>query len=207
MIQNDRFAQTLGAMSVRLANKRPLENVVPELFADALAALDAVPIPRTSVILEAHSPFTAYCKLRELCQVDATKTLTWLDPYLSANIFHRYLSSVRLNVPVALVTSEPKSGNPKEKARWTEVLDLSRLYARERGPNLYRLVVCPSLHDRWVVFDEKRIYSLGGSAKDAGSKDYFTITSVESSAENLQKIQTQIATGTDFFGPKALQHL
>lgn len=140
--------------------------------------------------------------------MDATKSLTWLDPFLGANIFYRYINSVRPLVPVTLVTSEPGShAGSRDRNRWNEFLDVSRLYAQERGHSLYRLVVQPNLHDRWVMFDDKRIYALGGSVKDAGNKDYFTITSVEASPANLQRIQTQIDTGTEFFGPNTLQHL
>jgi hypothetical protein len=83
---------------------------------------------------------------------------------------------------------------------------VSRLFAQERGPDRYRLIVNPNLHDRWVVFDEKRIYSLGGSAKDAGYRDYFTIASVDASPANLQAIQDQINNGVEWFGPKCPNH-
>jgi hypothetical protein len=43
-----------------------------------------------------------------------------------------------------------------------------------------------------MIFDTKGIYALDGSAKDAGDKDYFTITSVEATENNLQKIQRHI---------------
>ena len=43
---------------------------------------------------------------------------------------------------MTLVTSEPgPHAGKKDKQRWTEFLDLSRLYAQERGPDLYALVV------------------------------------------------------------------
>jgi hypothetical protein len=192
----------------KLAKNPYLKEAVQEHLANATVALDAIPVPRTSVILEAGSPFTAYCKLKELCEADATSSLVWLDPFLSAVIFHRYLSSVRATVPVTLVTCEPREhGGRRDKTRWTEFIDISRLYAREQGQSLYRLIIQPNLHDRWIIFDTKRIYALGGSAKDAGDKDYFTITSVEASPENLQKIQNHIDTGKELFGPQTPHHL
>jgi hypothetical protein len=188
-------------------NGQPIEKVVSETFPKAQAAIDAVPVPRTSVILEAGSPFTAYCRLRELCEVDATVSLIWLDPYLDANIFHRFLSSVRPQVPITLVTSEPGSrAGRQNQNRWTRFLDVSRLFAQERGVPGYRLVVQPNLHDRWVVFDAKRIYSLGGSAKDAATREYFTITTVEASPTNLKTIETHTTSGIEFFGPSTPVH-
>lgn len=208
-IQFYRFFTALDGLRGRLVEtSAPLELVVGEQLAIAQSAIDAVPIPRASVIMEAGSPFTTYCRLRELCEVDATNSLMWLDPFFDANVFHRYLSNIRQQVPVTLVTTEPSpNAGRRDKTRWTEFLDLSRLFAQERGPSRYRLVVQPSLHDRWVIFDGRRIYSLGGSAKDAGAKDYFTITSVMSSTENLDRIQAHIDSGTEWFGEGTPQHL
>ena len=99
------------------------------------------------------------------------------------------------------------SSRKRDKDRWENFLDISRLYAKERGPDKYRLIFQPDLHDRWVVFDNKRIYSLGGSAKDAGVKDYFTITSVRATKVNLESIDSHINTGTELFGPNTKPHL
>jgi hypothetical protein len=85
-------------------------------------------------------------------------------------------------------------------------LDISYLYAQEHSPEKYRLIVQPDLHDRWIVFDDKRIYALGGSAKDAGVKDYFTITSVKATQDNLRHIKNHIDTGRELFEPKVQTH-
>lgn len=207
-IEFENFHFALYTLSAKLAKNTDLKKAVQEHLANAQAALDAIPVPRTSVILEAGSPFTAYCKLKELCEADATSSLLWLDPFLSASIFHRFLSSVRSIVPVTLVTCEPGAhAGKRDQARWTDFIDISRLYAKERGPALYCLVIQANLHDRWIVLDGKRIYALGGSAKDAGNKDYFTITSIEASEQNLQKIQAHIYGGIEFFGPTITYHL
>lgn len=207
-IEHRKFLHALNGLREKLAKNVYLAEAVKEQLAIAQAALDAIPVPRTSVILEAGSPFTAYCKLKELCEADATSSLVWLDPFLSGSIFHRFLSSVRATVPVTLVTCEPGAhAGRRDKTRWTEFIDISRLYAKERGPAVYRLVTQPSLHDRWIIFDKKRIYALGGSVKDAGDKDYFTITSVEASPENLKKIQMHIDSGIEHFGPTTPHHL
>ena len=206
-VQYLQFFVALGGVMQGLVQGRPLEQVLPAESAKARAALDAIPIPATSVILESGTPFTTYCRLRAVCEVDATTSLTWLDAYVDLTVFHRYFSGIRSGVPVTLVTSEPGPYASKtDKQRWTEFLDISRLYAQERGPNLYRLIVCPELHDRWVVFDGKRIYSLGGSTKDAGKKDHFTLTTVEAALENLARIDKQVNSGTEYFGSNTPTH-
>ena len=206
-VQYLNFRLALNLVKLSLMEDEDLKDMVPTVFSKAQAAIDAVPVPPTSVIIEAGSPFTAYCRLRELCEVDATTSLVWLDPYFDASIFHRYLSSVRSQTVVTLVTCEPNSqASNRDERRWNEFLDISRLYAQERGGTTYKLILQPSLHDRWVVFDEKRIYNLGGSAKDAGSHDYFTITSIESNLSNLQIVQQQVTSGTEMFGLVSQTH-
>jgi hypothetical protein len=185
-----------------------LSDIVTEQLSIAKAAIDAVPVPNSSVILEAGTPFSTYCKLKSLCEVDAVHNLVWIDAYMASTVFYRYLSSVRPDVIVVLVTSESSSNTGRQnRDRWTEFLDVSRLFAQERGDNHYRLILNNNLHDRWIVFDNKRIYSVGGSAKDAANKDYFTITSVEPSLSNLQSIQTQIDNGREYFGINTTSHL
>ena len=170
-------------------------------------AINAVPVPGSSVILAAGTPFTAYCKLRSLCEADATKSIQWFDPYFGPDIFHRYLQFANSQVSLVLIASEPgPHAGRKNTDRWNAFLGISRLFARERGVNNYRLLVGGSLHDRWLVLDGKRIYSLGGSAKDAASKDLFTMSNVEASAENLQKIDDTISSATEWFGPGTPVH-
>lgn len=204
-IQDSKLTSALHELQMRMVQEKDLKDIVPKCFAAAQAAIGAIPIPKTSIILEAGSPFTAYCRLHELCAADATTSLAWLDPYLDATVFHRYLSSVRPQATITLVTCEP-GNNSRDKQRWSEFLDISRLFAAERKAAFYRLIVQHSLHDRWVVFDQKRIYSLGGSAKDAASRDYFTIAAVADVPANVQAIDAHIASGLEWFGPKTPQH-
>ena len=101
---------------------------------------------------------------------------------------------------------EPKSSaSRKDKTRWDEFLDVSQLYAQERGTLNYRLIVHPNLHDRWLLLDQSRVFQLGGSLKDAGRKA-FTITQLDTSPENLAKIQNHVSQGEELFGPSTPQH-
>jgi hypothetical protein len=101
------------------------------------------------------------------------------------------------------------STTPKrDKSRWAELLDVSRLYASEHGQTVYRLIVHPdSLHDRWLLFEKKWLYTVGGSAKDAGETQHFTIAALDSSQQNLAQIQAHIDGGTEYFGPSTPNHL
>lgn len=209
-VQQAQFWSAVHSVISGLANNNgTLESLVPPAFTKALGAIDAIPIPRSSVILESGTPFTTYCKLRSLCEVDAISDIVWVDPYLASNIFHRMISAVRDGVAVTIVTAEPRATAPKkDKERWAELLDVSRLYANEHGQSVYRLIVHPdSLHDRWIMFDKKRIYTFGGSAKDAGDRQYFTIAPLESSVQNLTQIQVHIDSGKEYFGPSTALHL
>jgi hypothetical protein len=131
----------------------------------------------------------------------------WFDPFFGPEIFHRYLQFVNQDISIVLVASEPGSHAGRRNAdRWDSFLDISRLFAHERGINSYRLLIAHSLHDRWLVLDGKRIYALGGSAKDAASKDLFTITDVEASPDNLRKIDDTLTAATEWFGPFTPAH-
>lgn len=206
-LEYSKFYGALYGVAKRLKQGHALEDVVQENLKIARDAIQAIPIPRSSVILEAGTPFTAFCRLRSLCEADAKYSLTWFDPYFDANIFHRYLQFVHEEVSVTLVASEPsQNAGRANRERWNDFLDISRLFAAERGYDKYRLVIANSLHDRWLVLDEKRIYSVGGSAKDAASKDVFTITGVEPSSSNLQCIADTISNGDEWFGATSQSH-
>ena len=206
-IEYKKFIRALGRVASRIEQEHDLRQIVTEHLTIARDAINAVPVPRSSIILDAGTPFTAYCKLRSLCEADATKSITWFDPYFGSDIFHRYLQFANQDVAIVLVTSEPgPHARRKDIDRWNSFLDVSRLFAGERGINKYRLLIANSLHDRWLVLDSKRIYALGSSAKDAASTDLFTITSVEASVGNLRKIDDTLNAVTEWFGPSTPTH-
>jgi hypothetical protein len=90
-VQQARFWAAIHLVIGGLANDSgPLETLVQPTFNKALDAIDAIPVPPSSVILESGTPFTTYCKIRSLCEVDAISGIVWVDPYLASNIFHRF---------------------------------------------------------------------------------------------------------------------
>ena len=155
----------------------------------------AVPISIDASILEAHSPFSTYCVVKDLCQA-VTQRLTWVDGYIDATLFYRYLRDVGNNVQVTLLTFPQTK---RKQLDFVQLLDVSRLYAVERGPNNYRLITNEAIHDRWLCCDEQ-LYILGGSVKDASFRGSFTLTKLDPTVENYQRIDQLMQTGTEVFG-------
>ena len=199
--------KALFAVENQIEAGRDLKTVVSTCMTKSRDAINEVPVPSTSVILDAGSPFTAYCKLRSLCEADALREILWFDPYFGDSVFHRYLQHVSPAVSITLVASEPSSNAGRaNRERWNSFLDVSRLFAAERGTSGYKLRIANSLHDRWIVFDDKRGYALGGSAKDAAAKDIFTISALNTDSTNLARIHG-IRDGSDeWFGPAVSPH-
>jgi hypothetical protein len=184
-----------------LDNPVALSALLKEQYAAIRNGILAIPVSVDAVILEAHSPFSTYCVVKDLCQT-VTERLIWVDRYLDSSLFHRYLRDVSINVHVTLLTWPPSKREAKE---FSEFLDVSRLYAAERGPDNYRLVVHSDIHDRWLCCDGQ-IYALGGSVKDASQRSHFTLSKVDSTEENFDKIDHLLNTGTEIYGPTQHEH-
>lgn len=210
VIEHHKFQAALeGVTRDLIQGNVELSDLVSKRLAEAQSAIDTIPIPRDSTILEAGTPFSTYCLLKDLCEADTTRSLVWVDAYLDMNVLHRFLRGVRADVAITLITSEPRStAGGRDRTRWNEFLDVSRLFGQERGNLHYQLVVHKGLlHDRWLLLDGKRLYSFGGSSKDAGNKQYFTVARIDASTANLQTIQTHINSGIEYFGLNTSNHL
>lgn len=164
-----------------------------------LTAILDIPSESDSEVLEARSPFQAYCKMKAFFETTATRII-WADQYMGAGLFHRYLNVLPDSVEVVLVTKD--RGNHPE---YQSFLDVSRLYATERGATKYRLVVESTSHDRWLRSDDQ-LYHLGGSAKDAGKRSPFTISKMAPTPANFQQLDGLIAGGIELFGPSTPNH-
>ena len=170
---------------------------------DMMAAIAEVPAFEGAKLLKAHSPFSAYCTLKDLC-ASATRILTWVDGYLDATIFYRYLRDVSPNINVTLLTL-PREKESRKAKHFEAFLDVSRMYAKERCPDTYRLVVHNQVHDRWLCCDGE-IYELGCSAKDAGGAKPCTLAKLEPPEETLREIERLLKTGTELYGPTNHTH-
>jgi hypothetical protein len=209
LIQNSKFHAALNCFVGTVLHNNDtssLQDALEKCTPLMQEAILEVPVEGVSGILDARSPFTAYCKLKDICCATLQK-LIWTDRYFDASVFHRYLREVRAAAGVTLVTLDPtKLTSAKDKARHAEFTDVSRLYAAERGPHSYRLVAHPDFHDRWLRCDAQ-LYALGGSVKDAGQKSDFSIGSIDPTAGNLGKVDELVCTGRELFGPAQTTHL
>jgi hypothetical protein len=206
---HDYLVERNAVFSARVAFNRALDDHlhdIPKLstaleqFANtARNALSSIPVPIDGEILSANNPFSCYCRLRDLCGT-ANKRLILVDRYMDDSLFHRYFRAVPRNTQLYLVTYT-QHYKPKE---WSDFLDVSRLFAAERT-STYRLITHPNFHDRWLFCDDQ-IYSLGGSLKDACKKSDFTITEIDPTLPNAQKIVDLVNTGTEVFGPTQTTH-
>lgn len=203
-VQRHRFFNALSSLQSGLESGQELSILIEQSLPKAQTAISEVPVPKTSEILEAGSPFTAFCKIKDLVEGDAAHELIWIDAYMDLSIFHRFLRGVAPGVAITLVTEEPRANSSRrDRDRWTGFLDVSRLFAQERSSNSYRLIVHNSgvLHDRWLLLDGKRLFHLGGSAKDAADRSYFTIGRLDASPASVGQIQLHVSSGTEYYGP------
>jgi hypothetical protein len=166
-------------------------------------AILAVPAETNSVVYEAGTPYTTHLRIRELC-AGARKRLLFVDRYLTASIFHRYIDNPAPGLQVVLLTWPRASHQGKAIQRFDELLDVSRLYAQER-PDHYRLLVNHAIHDRYVWADEQ-LFHVGGSLKDAGDRTAYTLTLMKNDAHVLSPVQDIFNTATELFGPTARTH-
>jgi hypothetical protein len=92
----------------------------------------------------------------------------------------------------------------RDISRTNDFMDVSRLFAQERGPQGYRLIENGHFHDRWLRCDDK-LFTLGGSIKDL-DKGPFTISRLDSTPPNRQQFDDAITQGIEVFGPTQTNH-
>lgn len=181
----------------KLNETKALNECIESHAANAVEHLLNIPTDEGTEVLEANSPFQAFCKLKAYFETIGHR-LIWADPYMSADLFHRYLADLPPTIEIVLVTSKRVCDNPAFQS-------VSRLFAAERGPAKYRLIKEASNHDRWLRCDDQ-LYHLGGSAKDAGGRSPFTISKLDPTPDNFKKLDDLIANGQELFGPSNPVH-
>jgi hypothetical protein len=102
-----------------LDNPVALSALLKEQYAAIRNGILAIPVSVDAVILEAHSPFSTYCVVKDLCQT-VTERLIWVDRYLDSSLFHRYLRDVPIMIGGSVVTG-----------RYTRLVVQSKTPARE----------------------------------------------------------------------------
>lgn len=171
-----------------------------------LKDISSIPIPETQEVFAAQSPFAAHCYLRNLCAT-VSHELHWQDRYFDHTVFDRYLSNVPDGVQITLVTwPESKCKGKQDEARYKSFIEISKLFAVERGVQGYRLITHETFHARWLRCDD-RMYTHDDSIKDLGREKSFTIKQLSSTPETRKEFDDPIATGTELFGPNQTTHL
>lgn len=177
--------------------------VAEEVHGHVLESLLSIPIPLDSSIHEARTPFSTYCFVRDLCAT-AKAQVTWLDRYFDHTLFHRFLAGIPPSVQTVLVTLPASAARGAADARRVaEFMDLSKMFAAERGPAAYRLLANSNFHDRWLRCDGA-LFTLGGSIKDLSRP--FTIGRLDSTPDNHKQFDDAIVSATEVFGPTQTTH-
>lgn len=197
--RNDLRSTSYGTQFPHLLRKT-IEATVEDITQHILS----IPVAIDSAIHEAHTPYSTYGFVKDLCTTVRTQVV-WLDRYVDHTIFHRYFADTPRTAQITLVTwPASKFTNNSQRQRYNEFLDISKLFASERGPNGYRLLTLVDFHDRWLRADDK-LFALGGSIKDLGKP--FTISRLDSKPENAKHFDDAVANGTELFGPNQTAHL
>lgn len=159
------------------------------------AILD-VPIDEVPGIL-ADSPFRVYLTICSLLST-ARKRADWVDPYLTAEVFTRYLHHLQEDVDVTLLRHESKGAKPA-------FVQASTVFSTEPRKGVYRMLLSSNLHDRWLRVDDT-IYVLGGTAVTTHAAVPFTISSLGTDPTSHAKIDAELSSAIEWFGPTVRPH-
>jgi hypothetical protein len=207
--ETKRFGDFLG--SIRYPeNVKDVQRQIPQRMKTVQDAIRAVPCYDPGIILPSESPYTTYVHLRAICR-GASGRLELFDPYLEPDTFHRYLPTIAGGVHVVIVTSSdimnlPLAASPtsNKTIRRDRLVSISELLAIQ-FPDRYQFRVSSEQHDRHIRVDDT-ILHLGGSAKDAGKSDYFTISKLDPIQSSHAFLDGIIARALEWYGPSVKPH-
>jgi len=180
-------------------------SAVQKFKPDVLNIILSIPVTTESTIHQAQTPFSTYCFVNDLCST-AKKEIVWLDRYFDFKVFHRFFTEVNPNVLITLVTyPKSKLTSARDNDRYTSFMDMSRLFAQERGTKGYRLLVHKKFHDRLLRCDNA-MFALGGSIKDLEQGITFTITKLDVTPENKMECDYPVQHGEEIYGTNHSTH-
>jgi hypothetical protein len=209
LVQSTRASDAILSLSARATNSDEREAALfksaPEILNRVVAEMLDVPVETEGTIHSPSTPFSVFCLVSDLCST-VKKEIVWIDRYFDDQIFYRYLKNVPPSAAITLVTY-PKTmcKGAKDNSRYDSFMSVSKLFAVERGPSGYRLLVDEHFHDRWLRFDDS-LFQLGGSIKDLGNGSPFTISKLDLSPQNIGEVDQSLARGIELFGPKSPNH-
>jgi hypothetical protein len=187
-----KFQRALTRVSDIVAHGQNVEVGLYSRRTDAMSAINSIPHEEISESVRGGNPFQAYCKLVEILKLEVRKEIIWLDPYFDDRLFYLYLAKVRQEAKITLVTEEPKSGK-KDNDRFKAFTQVAMLFREERGLEYFELRISQSIHDRTLAIPDHKIYSLGGSVKDAARRDSFAISALLPSERNFSDVRDQVS--------------
>lgn len=114
------------------------------------------------------------------------------------------ISSI-LAIPSELDSEVLEAGSPCSSKEFRDFLDVSKLFANERGSSGYCLMYHSDLHDRYLKCDET-VYHLGGSMKDAGRKSNYTISEISITPDAETEVLKLINESSEQFGLNSSNH-
>ena len=203
--ESKRFSDLLGEIQ-HPELRQSAQQKFPQYLSRVQSAIRAVPCDDPGVVLPVESPLKTYFRLRAIC-ASATTRLELFDPYLSADVFHRYLRDLGDKTAITIVTSEKVMVTPQGQQavqRQDQIVAVSELLALER-PTLYRFYVTAQQHDRHLRADDS-ILHLGGSVKDASKSAPYTISTLDATQSNHSFLDGLISSATEWFGSNVTTH-
>lgn len=171
-------------------------------LANSQAAIRAIPCDDPGTILPSDSPFQTYLRLRAVCAGASTR-LDILDPWLTADVFHRYVVDVSPGAMLQVVTHD-KVMSGSDPARRDRIVAVSELVARERKDK-YRFLVTGQQHDRHCRADNE-ILHLGGSVAHAAMFAPYTLSRLDPVQSNHAFLDGVIAGAAEWYGPTVMAH-
>src|SRR6266478_5473645 len=63
----------------------------------------SIPVSTKPVILDAHTPFSAYCFIKDRC-LTVKDRLIWVDRYMDESLFYRFIRDIPTSVSIVIVT-------------------------------------------------------------------------------------------------------
>lgn len=191
------FHKLASAVTDQLYKPKKLKELLETNKNEIINTLSSIPVHLDSQILDAHTPFSTYCLIKDYCQTVKNRII-WVDRYLDDSVYYRYLRDVPKHVKIFLITwpESKRVKNKKDKETFETFINISKLFLNERGSSIFLLMTNEKIHDRWVCFDQN-IYSLGGSIKDASDFCNFTLSKLESSSDNFNKIEKLLIEGKE----------
>ena len=201
-VENSQISGRLNRFTNQMLSFRDdtekLSNELLDLRNTLVRSILAIPCELDSEVLEAGSPFSAFVKIRSICET-ASQHLVFVDPYMGQGTVRRYFHCISEQVALTVITKR-RSGD-----EFRDFLDVSKLFADERGQSRYCLMYHPDLHDRYLKCDET-VYHLGGSLKDAGKKSGYTVSKIRMASDGVAEVLELLGESTEQFGPNESNH-